>query len=120
MLADLLSRLNLPNCDEEDMAYVEEIINSTRLQFDPEMEILEFHEMKKEIATKEIEEEEIEPLEINSFEFFAQALFHFEGEANLKKDHLIDQERQQGHIDNKFRLIFYPEIKRSKHLKYGK
>ena len=46
------------------------------------MEILEFHEMIE--ATKEHEEEEIEPLELNSFEFFAQALLNFEGEAKGK------------------------------------
>ena len=43
VLADALSRLNLPNCDEEDITYVEKIINSVGLEFDPEMEILEFH-----------------------------------------------------------------------------
>ena len=32
--------LNLPNGDEEDMAYIEKIINSVGLQFYPEMEIL--------------------------------------------------------------------------------
>ena len=61
------------------MAYVEKIINSVGLQFDPEIEILEFHEMME--ATQEKEEEELEPLELNSFEFFAQELFHFEGKA---------------------------------------
>ena len=34
LLADALSRLNLPNCDEEDMDYVEKIINSVGMQFD--------------------------------------------------------------------------------------
>ena len=43
VLADALSSLNLPNGDEEDMAYVEKIINSVGLQFDPDMEYLEFH-----------------------------------------------------------------------------
>ena len=56
VLADSLPRLNLPNGDEEDMAYVEKIINSVELQFDPDMEILEFHEMIE--AAKEHEEEE--------------------------------------------------------------
>ena len=64
------------------MAYVEKIINSVGLQFDPDMEILEFHEMIE--TAKEQEEEEIEPLELNSFEFFAQALLHFEGKAKGK------------------------------------
>ena len=35
-------------------------------------------------AKEEKEEKEQEPLELNSFEFFAQALFHFEGEAKGK------------------------------------
>ena len=50
ILADELSKLNLPNCDEEDMAYVVKIINSVGLQFDPEMEILEFDEMMETVA----------------------------------------------------------------------
>ena len=82
MLADALSRLNLPNYDEEDITYMEKIINSIGLEFDPEMEILEFHEMKEDSEDKD--EEEQEPLELNSFEFFAQALLHFEGEARGK------------------------------------
>ena len=43
------------------------------------MEILEFHEMKED--SEVTDEEEQEPLELNSFEFFAQALLYFEGEA---------------------------------------
>ena len=82
VLADALTWLNLPNCDEEDMEYVEKIINSVGLQVDPEMEILEFHETRE--ATNEIEEEGIYPLELNSFKFFAQVLLHFEGEAKRK------------------------------------
>ena len=80
ILAIALSRLNVPNDDKEDMEYVEKIINSVGLEFDPNMEILEFSEM---IATTEtIEEEKVpEPVELNSFEFFAQALSYFEGEA---------------------------------------
>ena len=64
------------------MEYVEKIISSVGLKFDPEIEILEFHEMVE--AKQGKEEEETEPLELNSFEFFAQALLHFEGEANGK------------------------------------
>ena len=66
--------------DEEDMDYVEKIINSLGQEFDPNMEILEFSEM---IGTTEtVEEEKVpEPVELNSFEFFAQALSYFEGEA---------------------------------------
>ena len=79
VLSDAFSILNLPNCDEEDIDYVEKIINSVGLQFNPEMEILEFHEMKE--AKKKKEEEEREPLELNYFELFAKALFYFEGEA---------------------------------------
>ena len=73
----------MPNCDEEDMAYVEEIINSMGLEFDPDIEILEFHEIMEAMGT--VKEEEIpEPLELNSFEFFVQALSYFESEANGK------------------------------------
>ena len=61
-----MSRLNLPNGDEDDMTYVEKIINSVGLEFDPEMEILEFHEMRED---SEVKNEE--PLELNSLEFFA-------------------------------------------------
>ena len=61
---------------------MENIINSVGLQFDHEMEILEFHEMNKTEKEKEVEEQA--PLELNSFEFFAHALFHFEGEAKGK------------------------------------
>ena len=83
ILADALSRLNLPNCDEEDMTRLEKIINSVGLQFEPEMEILEFHEMMEAMETA-VEEEEPEPVELNSFEFFVQALSFFEGEAQGK------------------------------------
>ena len=50
---------------------------------DPEIEILEFHEMMEAMET--VKEEKIpEPLEMNSFEFFVQALSYFEGESNGK------------------------------------
>ena len=61
ILAYARSRLNLPDCDEE---YVEKIINPVGLQFDPEMEILEFHEMMEAMETV-AEEEEPEPVELN-------------------------------------------------------
>ena len=80
ILTDALSRLNLPNDDEEDLTYVEKIINAVGLEFDPEIEILEFSEMIGAIGTVG-EEKEPEPVELNSFEFFVQALSHFEGEA---------------------------------------
>ena len=79
-LAVALSRLNRPNDDEENMEYVEKIINSVGLEFDPDMEILEFGEMIGTTETVE-EEKEQDPLELNSFEFFAQALSYFEREA---------------------------------------
>ena len=83
ILADAFSRPNLPNCDVENMAYVEKIINLVGLEFDPEIKILELHEMMEAMET--VKEEEIpEPLELNSFEFFVQALSYFEGEANGK------------------------------------
>ena len=51
ILADALSRLNLPNDEEEDLTYVEKIINSVGVEFDPEIEILEFGEMIGAMAT---------------------------------------------------------------------
>ena len=80
ILADALSRLNLPNDDEDNMEYVEKIINSVGLNFDLNIEIMEFGEM---IGATEIqkEEQERDPPELNAFEFFVQALSHFEGEA---------------------------------------
>ena len=61
------------------MTYLEKIINSVGLQFEPEMEILEFHEMMEAMKTAVVEEEP-EPVELNLFEFFVQALSYFEGE----------------------------------------
>ena len=46
------------------MAYFEKIINSVGLQFDPKMEIFEFHEMMEAKETV-AEEEEPEPVELN-------------------------------------------------------
>ena len=80
ILADALSWLNLPKDDEEDTAYVENIINALGLEFDPEIEILEFSEMMGAMGTVE-EEKEPKPVELNSFEFFVQALSYFENEA---------------------------------------
>ena len=72
--------LNLPNDDEDNMEYVEKIINSVGLEFDPNIEIVEFGEM---VGATEAEKEENEqvPPELNSLEFFVQALSYFEGEA---------------------------------------
>ena len=80
-MADALSRLNLPNDEEETTEYIEKIINSVGLVCDPDIEILEFGEM---IGATENEREENGqvPPELNSFEFFAQVLLYFEGEAN--------------------------------------
>ena len=58
ILADALSRLNLPNDEEENLTYVEKIINSVGLEFDPEIEILEFGQM---IGATEMAEENKEP-----------------------------------------------------------
>ena len=67
ILANALSWLNLPNGEEEDMAYVEKIINSVGLEFDPEMAISEFSEITEAMETVE---EEPEP-------FFVLALSYF-------------------------------------------
>ena len=83
ILADALSRLNLPNDEEENMEYVEKIINSVGLEFDPDVEILEFGEMVGATETEKEEKGQVPP-ELNSFELFAQALSYFEGEANGK------------------------------------
>ena len=45
-------------------------INSVGLEFDPNIEILEFSEMKGTTETVE-EEKELEPIELNFFEFFS-------------------------------------------------
>ena len=63
------------------MAYGEKIINSVGVQFDPEVEILEFYEMMEAMEAV-AEKMEPEPIELNSFEFFVQALSYFEGDAN--------------------------------------
>ena len=47
-----------PHVQREDMEYLEKIINSVGLQFDPEMEILEFHEMRKTKEEKKMEEQD--------------------------------------------------------------
>ena len=82
ILVDALSSLNLPNCEEEDItfqtAYVKKIINSVGLQYESEIEILEFHDM---INALEESIEEPDPFKLNSFEFFIQELSFFEGEA---------------------------------------
>ena len=67
----------------QDPISSEKIINSVRLQFDPDMEIFEFHEMMESMETA-AKVEEPEPFELNSFEFFVQALSHFEGENSVK------------------------------------
>ena len=79
ILADALSRLNRPNDDEDNMKYVEKIINSVDMVFEPDIEIIEFCEMVG--ATKLKDEDERNPIELNSLEFFAHALSYFEGEA---------------------------------------
>ena len=67
ILADALSRLNLLECEEEDTAYVEKKINAVGLEYEADIEILEFHDM---INATEAPIEEPEPFELNSFEFF--------------------------------------------------
>ena len=79
IIADAISRLKLPNCDEEDTACTEKIINSVGFQYDPDMEILKFHDT---IEAREKSPEGPGPVELNSFEFFIQALSYFEGEVN--------------------------------------
>ena len=78
-----MSRLNLPNDDEDNIEYVKKIINSVGLEFDPNIEIIEFGEMVG--ATEAAKEENGQvPPELNSLEFFVQALSYFEGEASGK------------------------------------
>ena len=55
------------------MEYVEKIINSVGLEFDPDVEIIEFGEMVGATETEKEEKEQVTP-ELNSFEFFVQAL----------------------------------------------
>ena len=81
ILEDALSRLNMPNDEEENTEYIEKIINSVGLECDPDIEILEFGEMVGATENKREENGQVPP-ELNSFDFFAQALLYFEGEAN--------------------------------------
>ena len=83
ILADALSRLNLPNDEEENLEYVEKIINFVGLECDSDIEILEFGEMIGATETERGEKGQVPP-ELNSFEFFAQILSYFEDEANGK------------------------------------
>ena len=62
-----MSRLNLLECEEEDTAYVEKIINAVGLEYEADIEILEFDDM---INATEAPIEEPVPFELNSFEFF--------------------------------------------------
>ena len=63
------------------------------------MEILEFHEMM-ELMEKETEEV-LEPVELSSFEFFIQALSHFEGKAQGK----LNSTEKVGLLNSGSRLI---------------
>ena len=83
ILEDALSRLNLPNDEEENMEYVEKIINSVGLEFDPDVEIIEFGEMVGATEAEKEEKGQVPP-ELNALEFFVQALSYFEGEASGK------------------------------------
>ena len=51
------------------MKYAEKIISLVGLQYDPEMEILEFHEMREATEMRKSVKEP-GPVESNSFEFF--------------------------------------------------
>ena len=53
------------------------------LEFDPDVEKIEFGEMVGATETAKEENEQV-PSELNSFEFFVQAISYFEGEARGK------------------------------------
>ena len=59
------------------MEYVEKIINSVGLEFDPDVEIIEFGEMVGATEKEKEENEQVSP-ELNSLEPFVQALSYFE------------------------------------------
>ena len=52
ILADESSRLNLPNCDKEEMAYAEKI----GLQYNSNVRVLEFHEMMEVIEKEKLKD----------------------------------------------------------------
>ena len=52
------------------------------LQYEGEIEIVEFHNMIESEAQEENPDEESDPVELSSLEFFIKALSYFEGDAN--------------------------------------
>ena len=52
------------------------------LQYEGEIEIVEFHNMIESEAQEENPDEESDPVELNSLEFFIKAMSYFEGENN--------------------------------------
>ena len=84
ILADALSKLNLPAFEDEEPTRIEKIINSVGLQYESDVEIIEFHHMVKFEAQEGNLEEIPDPVELNSLEFFIKALSYFEKKANGK------------------------------------
>ena len=82
ILADALSRLNLPECEDDEPTKIEKIINAVGIQYESEIEIVEFHEMMESEAQEENLDVESDPVELNSLEFFIKAMSYFEGENN--------------------------------------
>ena len=84
IIADASSRLNLLWFQDEEPTKVEKIINSVRLQYESEIEIIEFHNIIEFESQKQNPDWESDPVELNSLEFFIKALSYFEEEANRK------------------------------------
>ena len=68
--------------EREEPTSTEKIINAVGLQFEEEIEIVEFHNMIESEAQEENLEEESDPVELNLLEFFLKALSYFEEETN--------------------------------------
>ena len=82
ILTDALSRPNLPIIEDEEPARVEKIINSVGLQYESDMEIIEFHDIVESEAQEGDLEEIPDLVELNSLDFFIKALLYFEEDAH--------------------------------------
>ena len=82
ILADALSRLNLPMLEDDEPARIEKIINSVGLQYESDIEIIEFHDNIEFEAQEEDLEEITDLFKLNTIEIFIKTLSYFEEEAN--------------------------------------
>ena len=68
--------------EDEEPTRVEKIINSVGLQYESNMEIIEFHNIIEFEAQEGDLEERPDLVELNSLDFFIKALLYFEEEAH--------------------------------------